>query len=118
MNIVIAVTVEWDRKEWEEAIFDSGCLSYPWWVSVKRNGDTVLAGEPVWFVSWYSDPDDPSDTRDVESRYLTAHDMAVAAGKLAADWPALAKALTEHDIDSDLADAILQQTVMGEVKFG
>lgn len=117
MNIVIAVTIEWDREEWEEAIFGSGCLSYPWWVSVERHGDTVLAGEPIWKVTW-TDPDSTAPYLITESRYLTAHDMAVNAGRLAAESPTLARALTDHDLDADMADLILQQTVFGEVIYG
>ena len=117
MNIVIAVTIERDRAECEVASFGSGCMSYPWWVSVERHGDTVLAGEPVWKVTWI-DPDDASDSPDGGQAYLTAHDMAVNAGKLAATRPSLSRALTDHDLDSDAADVILQQTVFGEVIYG
>lgn len=128
MTVYVRVAVAFDDQEWSDAIFHSGCLSYPWWSDchrehrpVRRNGKPV-GTEPVWIVEG-NDPDDPNGTSMPVTATLTLQDIAEAASALIrearfAGALTVAQQVVAKDLDADGADMILQRAVFGDVIYG
>lgn len=126
MVVFVRVSVSFDDDEWRDAIFGSGCLSYPWWSDVqretrpvKRNG-VPIGEQTVWIVEG-NNPDDPQGMP--VTGVLTLPDLAEAASAIVtearfAGSVTLARQIVERDLDADGADMILQRAVFGDVIYG
>lgn len=114
-----------ERDAVETIIFGSGCLMYPWYRGFAR----TVEG---WHIST-DDPEDPScftakeinipDLRQAASTLLTEGKYA-AIGDAGGRYTRLGLAdfsagrYDDCDLDSDVADLIVQQALYGEVVWG
>ena len=113
MPITITTTIEYDEQEWREALFGSGCFSYPWYEQVISN-----ATGPDEERSWEITMTDPDTGAHEGIKVVTLKSLALAASVVASENAFLAKQIADKDIDSDGADLVFQQAVLGTVTFG